>query len=148
MPAVNLRSQARPKYPKRVVILRHGQSEQNAALDLTDPDIEKLCKICDADIQLTEYGKWQAREVRKFLAQSERFDICFCSPYDRALQTADAVLSQLPYKLRLFKENTLREKEFGRLHGLDVVNLFERRLGGVFFIQKKVFDEEQAPKER
>lgn len=24
----------RPRYPKRLVIIRHGQSEQNAALDL------------------------------------------------------------------------------------------------------------------
>lgn len=56
-----------PKYPKRLVIIRHGQSEQNAALDLMDPDIESLSKTRDADIQLTEIGKWQVKSQSIFL---------------------------------------------------------------------------------
>ncbi len=41
----------------------------------------------DASIKLTEMGKWQASETGKLLAQNtkEPFDICFSSPYDRAI---------------------------------------------------------------
>lgn len=51
-----------------------------------DPDINALASIRDADIKLTELGKWQALETGKFLATTEQFDICLSSPYDRAIQ--------------------------------------------------------------
>ncbi len=109
------------KWPRKLVIIRHGQSEQNAALDLLEDNLEELLeqqkKIRDADIQLTEIGIWQAQETGAYLAEYEPFDICFSSPYRRALQTSDEIISRLGYNLTIFKENRLREKEFGRLHG-------------------------------
>jgi len=109
------------KWPTRLVIVRHGQSEQNVALDLLEDNLEELLaeqkKIKDADICLTDIGLQQAEETGKYLNQTEPFDICFSSPYKRTVQTAENIVSQLGYDLRIFKDNRLREKEFGRLHG-------------------------------
>ena len=52
---------------------------------------------------------------------------CFClsflplilSIYHRAVNTAELIAKELPYKLKIYKDNWLREKEFGRLHGLN-----------------------------
>eukprot|EP01113_Clastostelium_recurvatum_P037018 TRINITY_DN5370_c0_g1_i1.p1 TRINITY_DN5370_c0_g1~~TRINITY_DN5370_c0_g1_i1.p1 ORF type:complete len:583 (+),score=91.49 TRINITY_DN5370_c0_g1_i1:29-1777(+) len=117
LPCIDVQ-QTRPKWPKRLVIVRHGQSEQNAALDLMQPDIDTLAGVRDADIRLTEIGEWQAQQCGRYLATTPQFDVCFTSPYTRTIQTAEHIISQLPYKLKLHKENWLREKEFGHLHGL------------------------------
>ncbi|MFT4325899.1 MAG: histidine phosphatase family protein [Candidatus Woesearchaeota archaeon] len=109
------------KWPKNLVIVRHGQSEQNVALDLLDDNLEGLLdqqkKIRDADIRLTPKGIDQARKTGVYLAKRAPFDICFSSPYERTLQTSQFILETLGYDLRIFKDNRLREKEFGRLHG-------------------------------
>jgi broad specificity phosphatase PhoE len=119
------------KWPRRLVIVRHGQSEQNVALDLLEVGLEGLLeqqkKIRDADIGLTEIGLWQARQTGLNLAQIEPFDICFSSPYKRTLQTSEQIISGLGYDLKIFKDNRLREKEFGRLHGFcteEIRNLY------------------------
>jgi len=102
------------RWPVRLVIVRHGQSEQNAALDLLQasslphllplhffsekladqrllpakqPDIDKLITIRDADIKLTPLGVRQASETGKYLAGTKPFDVCFCSPYWRTQET-------------------------------------------------------------
>jgi len=119
-------SSVRPKWPRRLVIIRHGQSEQNAALDLMDPNIDTLSSIRDADIQLTPLGRWQATETGKYLASGEKFDICFSSPYQRAMDTADLITKELPYDLKRYTDNWLREKEFGGLHGMDDKSVKEK----------------------
>jgi broad specificity phosphatase PhoE len=109
------------KWPKRLTIIRHGQSEQNAALDLFQDDLDGVLaeqkKIRDADIKLTDKGIWQAQESGKYLNTTAPFDICFVSPYRRTLQTAQEILKQLDYDLTVYNDFRLREKEFGRLHG-------------------------------
>ncbi|PRP85815.1 phosphoglycerate/bisphosphoglycerate mutase [Planoprotostelium fungivorum] len=128
MPSLDSRfySNVRPKWPKRLVIIRHGQSEQNAALDLMDPNIDALSSVRDADIKLTPLGRWQATETGKYLAGGEKFDICFSSPYQRAMDTAELIRKELPYNLKQYTDNWLREKEFGRLHGLDDKSVKEK----------------------
>lgn len=108
------------KWPKRLVIVRHGQSEQNAALDLDRENLEIMLqqkKIRDADINLTKRGIWQAQETGKYLASTEPFDICFSSPYERTLQTSKNIIENIGYDLKIFKDFRIREKEFGMLHG-------------------------------
>jgi broad specificity phosphatase PhoE/cyclophilin family peptidyl-prolyl cis-trans isomerase len=117
-----------PKYPTRLVIIRHGESEQNAALDLKPEllDIDKVAAIRDADIRLTEKGIWQAKLTGQHLGKTEKFDICFCSPYLRTKQTAEHIVGQFSYPLKVYPDNRLREKEFGRLHGLLPKDVKER----------------------
>jgi broad specificity phosphatase PhoE len=109
------------KWPRRLVIIRHGQSEQNVALDILDGNLDdvlaKQKMIRDADIALTEEGIRQATETGKYLSGTDQFDICFVSPYVRTMQTAEHILANLGYDIKLFKDYRLREKEFGRLHG-------------------------------
>jgi len=109
------------KWPKRLTIIRHGESEQNVALDLFQNDLEGVLaeqkKIRDADIKLTKKGIWQAQETGKYLNTTAPFDVCFVSPYLRTLQTSQAIIEQLDYDLTIYNDFRLREKEFGRLHG-------------------------------
>ena len=109
------------KWPQKLTIVRHGQSEQNAALDLFQDDLDGVLaqqkKIRDADIRLTSTGIFQAQETGKFLASKTPYDICLVSPYERAVQTSAIIRQQLNYNLTTYKDYRLREKEFGRLHG-------------------------------
>ncbi|KAF2077710.1 hypothetical protein CYY_000957 [Polysphondylium violaceum] len=111
----------KPKWPVRMVIVRHGQSMQNAALDQGQE-----MSVRDADIQLTEIGVWQAIQCGKYLAQTGKFDIVFASPYLRTRETALHILSQFDYKPKLWIESTLREREFGIVHGLTEAIIKER----------------------
>ncbi|MBI4173399.1 MAG: histidine phosphatase family protein [Candidatus Aenigmarchaeota archaeon] len=78
-------SEIAPKWPKRLVVVRHGRSELNEALDLFDEGIaenlERLENVRDVDIKLTKAGIWQAERTGIYLAATERFDICLSSPY-------------------------------------------------------------------
>jgi len=118
------------KWPKFLVIVRHGESEQNLAEDLLQKGVGELLKkqqaIRDADIPLTEEGISQARLTGKYLAEKPKFDICFSSPYKRTLQTSEAIISNLGYDLKIYKDNRLREKEFGRLHGMSTEDIKEK----------------------
>lgn len=109
------------KWPKRLIIIRHGQSEQNVALDILQKNLDQILeqqkKVRDADIRLTDYGVSQAIETGKYLSRMEKLDICFSSPYARTLQTADNIVKNVGYDLKLFTDFRLIEKEFGRLHG-------------------------------
>ncbi|KYR02764.1 hypothetical protein DLAC_00227 [Tieghemostelium lacteum] len=116
----------KPKWPVRLVVVRHAQSEQNAALDLFQDDIDRLAGVRDADIKLTQVGEWQATKTGEYLATTTKFDVCFTSPYFRAVETSKLIINQLGYQIKLHKDNWLREKEFGRLHGLTEQMIKER----------------------
>ncbi|GAM22718.1 hypothetical protein SAMD00019534_058930, partial [Acytostelium subglobosum LB1] len=116
----------KPKWPTRLVIVRHGQSEQNAALDILQDDIDTLASVRDADIRLTPIGEWQSQQTGRYLSTMEPFDICFTSPYLRAINTADNIIKHLPYRLKVYKDNWLREKEFGKWHGLTEKSIREK----------------------
>ncbi len=112
----------KPKWPKRLVVVRHGQSELNTVLDLEQDDLEtaleKIRNIRDIDITLTKTGIWQAEMTGEYLGKLPKFDICFSSPYMRTLQTAGGITTTIGYNLKVYVDNRLREKEFGKLHGL------------------------------
>ena len=119
--------EVKEKWPRRLVIVRHGESEQNVAIDLFEKNLpatlEKLKNKKDPDIVLTNKGISQAKKTGAYLSKTEKFDICFCSPYKRSLQTAKAIISKLKYRLKIYEDVRLREKEFGRLHGLSVKDI-------------------------
>lgn len=112
------------KWPKKIVIIRHGESEHNYALDVLQGDLseealEKLSQLRDADISLTNKGIEQAKKTGRHLKNKGiKFDICFISPYKRTVQTAENILLGLESGIKVFQDIRLREKEFGRLHGV------------------------------
>jgi broad specificity phosphatase PhoE len=119
-----------PKWPARLVIIRHGQSAHNAAIDLLDEDLEsileELSHLRDPDIPLTDIGRGQATSTGMYLNCYPPFDICFSSPYERARETAEIIVSNMDQKPRIFFDNRIREKEFGKLHGLTKKGILER----------------------
>ena len=64
---------------KEIYLIRHAQSEANAALDLDDPTFYY-------DARLTPLGKEQTLITKKKL-KSIDFDLMICSPLTRTLQT-------------------------------------------------------------
>ena len=73
--------------PKRIILLRHGESEANV-------DHEVYAQVPDWKITLTDAGIAQAREAGRKIAGligGESFGV-FSSPYLRTLQTKEAML--------------------------------------------------------
>ncbi|MBI2663034.1 histidine phosphatase family protein [Candidatus Woesearchaeota archaeon] len=119
------------KRPKSLVIVRHGQSTHNVILDLLQPDLEEIAKhkkIRESDIELTKEGFRQARETGIYLSKRERFDICIASPYVRTWNTANTIVDNIGYKLKLFPDYRIREKGFGNMHGLTTEEIREKYL--------------------
>lgn len=88
LPGTRLPPGCRDGNCKRMILLRHGQSEFNLHFTHTrkDPGI--------IDARLTEFGHVQAAEAARQLA-GERIARIIVSPYSRALQTAAPVAEAL-----------------------------------------------------
>lgn len=107
--------------PAELVLVRHGQSQGNAAddaaresgaeeLDLTDRD---------ADVELSDTGREQAESLRRWLGRQDPDagpTLAVSSPYRRAAQTAAAALAGTDLELDL--DERLRERDLGALDGL------------------------------
>ena len=109
------------KWPSHIVIVRHGESERNAAKDRAKRSASAHSfglGLRDMDTPLTKRGLEQARETGTALAKRRRFDTVFSSPYKRAFQTAECILAGLKHKPPIVLEERIREIEFGILDGL------------------------------
>lgn len=96
---------------RRLVLVRHGQSEWNLKNLFTgwkDPD-------------LTERGVEEAREAgRRLKAEGLRFDVAFTSKLKRAQRTNQLILGELGQKnLRVVEDQALNERDYGELTGLN-----------------------------
>lgn len=95
--------------PKRIILVRHGESEANV-----NSDVYSL--IQDWQINLTERGMEQAREAGRRIGSllgKESFGV-FVSPYRRTLQTKDGILEGMGRRPVFdYQDPELREQEFG-----------------------------------
>lgn len=96
---------------RRLVLVRHGQSEWNLKNLFTgwkDPD-------------LTERGVEEAREAgRRLKAEGVAFDIAFTSKLLRAKRTNQLLLAELGQQtLRTIEDPALNERDYGELTGLN-----------------------------
>lgn len=109
--AHTLRQHNKAKRPKRIILIRHGQSEANI-----DPELYKVKP--DNKIRLTEKGRQQAREAGKRLKEivkdeSIRF---YVSSYQRTRETYEGLLESLKEnKGYTTFDNRIREQEYGNL---------------------------------
>ena len=71
---------------KKIYLIRHAQSEANAALDLDNPTFYY-------DARLTNLGKEQTLKTRKKLV-NVNFDLMISSPLTRTLQTFSLIFPQ------------------------------------------------------
>jgi len=108
------------KWPARLVIVRHAQSERNVWKEIATSkgDLVYGGNLRDIDVPLTLTGERQAIVTGQKLAQEFRFDQAFVSPFARTVQTAGIITAQFSYSLNLVEDDRLREIDFGVLDGL------------------------------
>ena len=114
------------KWPQTLWLVRHGQSAGNVARDAAEAASHAMIDIShrDMDVPLSPLGEEQSRALGLWFAQMP-LDLqptaVLTSPYRRACQTTDLVLSaarlnadEVSYRA----DERLREKEFGILDRL------------------------------
>lgn len=100
--------------PTRLILIRHGESEDNIAFRLSGW----------TDSRLTPTGVEQAWRMARYVVEAVRLDALYASPLTRAVQTAEplARLTGLTINLR----DDLRELYFGDAEGLTIPEIEAR----------------------
>ena len=118
--------------PKRIILLRHGESEANV-----DPGVYAC--VPDWQIALTANGVAQAREAGRKIAGligGETFGV-FSSPYVRTEQTKNAMLEGVGREPVFdYQDPCLREQEYGNMPPTDENNAnreFRKKFGYFFY---------------
>lgn len=97
---------------KKLYIVRHGETAWN---------IQKKLQGCEADIELNNNGRKQALITGKYLNDYQqtktKFDIIYCSPQKRALETAKIIAKELSYDDEIIIIDDLKELCVGKLSG-------------------------------
>jgi broad specificity phosphatase PhoE len=101
-------------------LLRHGQSLGNVANERArEHPVDRLdIAERDMDVPLSDVGREQAAAVGRWLGSlpsNECPDVVVCSPYLRAVQTAELALATAGVDIHLVRDERLREREFGVL---------------------------------
>ncbi len=118
-------------WPKRLWIVRHGQSQGNVARDAADLAGHALINLDlrDVDVRLSALGHRQAEATGRWFAalpEHERPEVLLASPYIRAKQTAAAICKAGGLaggaKPTILDER-LREREFGVFDGLTTIGI-------------------------
>jgi probable phosphoglycerate mutase len=107
------------RWPARLWLVRHGQSDGNVARDEAEAAGTELIDIAerDMDVDLSPLGEAQSRALGEWFARQrpdERPDVVLCSPYVRAVRTAQLAFPDV----ELIRDERLREREFGVLDRL------------------------------
>ncbi len=89
-------------------IMRHGKTDWNAVHRLQGSE----------DIPLNDEGRQMAAEAREKYKDLS-FDICFCSPLQRARETAEIFLAGRNTPIQV--DERLREMSFGSFEGMEGV---------------------------
>ncbi len=93
---------------KRLIFVRHGQSEANLA---------GVYAGQRADVQLTGHGREQAKAAGKLLKR-EDIDTIFASDLDRAQTTAEIIAHEVGYPInKIITDARIREINVGGLTG-------------------------------
>mmetsp|Transcript_16957 Transcript_16957/g.28267 ORF Transcript_16957/g.28267 Transcript_16957/m.28267 type:complete len:352 (-) Transcript_16957:170-1225(-) len=101
--------------PRRIILVRHGESEGNADSSLYRTTADNL-------IELTDQGVRQAKAVGERIKQLLNDDTChiIVSPFERTLQTSRNLRLAIEKNVRhTYVEPRIREQEFGNLQGDD-----------------------------
>lgn len=117
--------------PKRIILIRHGESQANV-------DKYLFGSVPDYTIELTDFGREQAREAGKRLKELVQDESLYfyVSPFWRARSTFEGVASAFPRnQFEYSEEPRLREQEWGYLHCNEDFDKIcrERREYGTFY---------------
>ena len=92
---------------KNLYVIRHGETMYN---------LEYRWQGCGLDAVLNENGERQAAELAKNV-QNLGFEVLYCSPLIRAVQTANEIARQSEKDLPIVILQDLREGNFGEAEG-------------------------------
>ena len=97
--------------PRRLILLRHGQSQWNLENRFTGW----------TDVPLTGQGRLEARQAARLLQEAGlSFDIAFTSVLQRAIETLQIVLSEMSLEsIPVVRMWELNERHYGALQGLN-----------------------------
>ena len=125
---------ATDRWPRRLWLVRHGQSQGNVARDaaheagLSNIDLD----LRDVDVPLSKLGHAQAEATGRWFAalpDAEKPEVLLASPYVRARETAEAICAARGLcggaKPTVLDER-LREREFGVFDGLTSSGIREK----------------------
>ncbi len=130
---------ASERWPKRLWLVRHGQSQGNVARDAAHRagDSVIALDLRDVDVPLSDLGQEQAQAAGQWFAElpeAEKPEVLLSSPYVRAKQTAEAICAagglagggpDGKYRPTIIDER-LREREFGVFDGLTTKGIREQ----------------------
>ena len=96
---------------KKLVIIRHGESEWN----------QKNLFTGWVDVELSDKGKAEAKRAGELLKEAGLdFDVCYTSYLKRAINTQQIVLKEMEREwLPVIKSWRLNERHYGALSGLN-----------------------------
>ena len=117
---------------KRLVIVRHGESEWN----------QKNLFTGWVDVELSDKGREEAKRAGKALKEEGiDFDICFTSYLKRAINTQQIILKEMEREwLPVFKSYKLNERHYGALSGLNKKETAEKYGDEQVKIWRRSFD--------
>ena len=117
---------------KRLVIVRHGESEWN----------QKNLFTGWVDVELSENGRAEAKRAGKALKEAGiDFDICFTSYLKRAINTQQIILKEMEREwLPVFKSYKHNERHYGALSGLNKKETAEKYGDDQVKIWRRSFD--------
>ncbi len=117
---------------KRLVIVRHGESEWN----------QKNLFTGWVDVELSDNGREEAKRAGKALKEAGiDFDICFTSYLKRAINTQQIILKEMEREwLPVFKSYKLNERHYGALSGLNKKETAEKYGDDQVRIWRRSFD--------
>ncbi|WP_404479154.1 histidine phosphatase family protein [Novosphingobium sp. BL-52-GroH] len=140
--------QPHSRWPELLWLIRHGQSAGNVARDAAHESGEHRIALDhrDVDVPLSALGMDQAQALGRWFEhedERDRPEVILCSPYVRAVQTAELLRESIcgGSNLCICIDERLREKEFGILDGLTTIGIHElqpqqaefRKLLGKFY---------------
>ena len=97
--------------PKKLILIRHGQSEWNLKNLFTGW----------ADVDLTEQGQIEAENAGRIIADLDfNIDLAFTSVLKRAINTLQIILKKIHHKeIPIIRDWRLNERNYGALQGLN-----------------------------
>jgi 2,3-bisphosphoglycerate-dependent phosphoglycerate mutase len=124
----------RQNWPRRLWLMRHGQSQGNVARDAADEAgaHEIGIAVRDVDVPLSTLGVDQAKAAGRWFAElphDEGPELILSSPYVRAKQTAEIICKQGALAggpARTIVDERLREREFGIFDRLTTLGIRDR----------------------
>lgn len=95
----------------KLILIRHGETEENANHIVSGIDESKL----------TKKGIEQAKKAGKELNEKYKVDMVFCSPLKRCVDTLENILCEYPFEGQIFMSKLIEERDFGEYTGMEDV---------------------------